>query len=205
MKILAIGAHADDVEIGCGGTLLKYADLDHEVKILIVTDSGYKGRHGHKRSASEARKEARVSASLIGADIDELCRTALHVIVDEQLVNDLRHHIETFQPDRVFTHFHGDAHTDHAAVGKATLLAARTCDLLMYEVNMNYTINTFRKDIHCDIGEHLEKKIEAIRCFTSEKERVEYWVTMAETRARLEGIRFGVTYAESFHCVRLAL
>ena len=41
MKILAIGAHSDDVEIGCGGTLLKWKDQGHDIVILTITDSEY--------------------------------------------------------------------------------------------------------------------------------------------------------------------
>ena len=59
MKILAIGAHFDDVEIGCGGTLLKWKDEGHDIVIMTITDSEYTlPSNGFSRTSQIAKTEA---------------------------------------------------------------------------------------------------------------------------------------------------
>ena len=61
MKILAIGAHPDDIEFGCGGTLIKYGLKGHDIYLLVMTEGGMGGNQ------VERRKEQEEAAQLLGA------------------------------------------------------------------------------------------------------------------------------------------
>ncbi|HPM43708.1 MAG TPA: PIG-L family deacetylase, partial [Candidatus Omnitrophota bacterium] len=53
MNILAIGAHPDDIEYGCGGTLLQYANHNHKISLYVVTDGGFGGDPATRRKEQE--------------------------------------------------------------------------------------------------------------------------------------------------------
>ena len=58
MRILAVGAHLDDIEIACGGTLAKAVDHGHEVKVLIMSRSGYTDKEGRVQRSDELAGDA---------------------------------------------------------------------------------------------------------------------------------------------------
>lgn len=118
-RILAIGAHPDDLEIQMGGTLAKYAKLGCHVVIAVATD----GSAGHMliqpdELAKIRRGEAEESASVIGAEFHWLGFT------DELIADDINTRlrftelIRQARPDIIFTHFPEDYHPDHRTVSK---------------------------------------------------------------------------------------
>ena len=67
MKVLAIAGHADDVELGLGGTLARHAADGDDVTVVLVTHSGYSGYDGRViRTSKVANAEANVAASILG-------------------------------------------------------------------------------------------------------------------------------------------
>ena len=60
MKILAVGAHLDDIEIACGGTLAKAVDNGHDVKVLIMSKSGYTNKDGKMQRLDEVAVEQKL-------------------------------------------------------------------------------------------------------------------------------------------------
>ena len=62
MKIMAIGAHLDDIEIACGGTLAKAIEAGHEVKVLIMSKSGYTNKEGRVQRSDEVAVEEGIHA-----------------------------------------------------------------------------------------------------------------------------------------------
>ena len=74
MKILAIGAHLDDIELACGGTLAKAISHNHQVKMLVMSESGYTNYDGKvMRTSQNAIQEGRRAAEVLGVkDIDIL-------------------------------------------------------------------------------------------------------------------------------------
>lgn len=119
-KVLAIGAHPDDIELGCGGTLARHVAVGDDVLLLVMT-AGQAG----PGDVSSRPAEAQAAANALGAQIvfggltdGELdpCRETVSVI--EAVLNGFRASV-------LYTHSEDDAHQDHRAVAEATLSAAR--------------------------------------------------------------------------------
>ena len=103
MNILAIGAHPDDIEFGCGGTLIKYRRLGHKV-YLLVTTHGDQGGDGNVRA-----KELRRSAQIMGAaDLFIFDYHDTRLPLDKELITRIEDIIKVVGPNIIFVH-HFDA------------------------------------------------------------------------------------------------
>ena len=118
-RVLAVGAHPDDLEILCGGTLARYAQQGVHITMAIATD----GSAGHmlippEELAGIRRAEAQAAAALIGADLHWLG------FPDELIFEDMPTRlrfidlIRAAQPDLILTHFPDDYHPDHRVVSR---------------------------------------------------------------------------------------
>ena len=129
MNILAIGAHPDDVEIGCGGMLIKSVKNGHSVYLYNVT-RGEKGGDPHQIIG-----ELRATAMYIGAKalyIDRFPDTQLSLTSD--LINHIESCVTLCRPDLVITHPMTDTHHDHQVVAEASIEAARNVsNILSYK------------------------------------------------------------------------
>lgn len=123
MKILAVGAHPDDVEFGCAPILIQEARAGHEVRIVVTS----KGEAASAGTPEGRAQEAREAARIIGAEIDFLdlggdCNISYTPENSVKLAREIRQ----FRPDVVLApHLGENQHPDHAAVGKMTRDAAR--------------------------------------------------------------------------------
>lgn len=205
MNILAIGAHSDDVEIGCGGMLLKHATRGDKVFILTITDSEYTlPNNGFTRRAGVARQEAEEAAKMIGAELICLDKPSLHLLHSEEFSYEFDTVIQKIKPDIVLTHWGGDFHSDHAAVSLSSIRAARHIGtVLLYRSNWYNTEHEFRGDYYVNISDYLEKKLEVIKAYKSVLEPVNYsWIDFIRRQNQYEGMRIGVEAAECFSCIK---
>ncbi|MGB9553392.1 MAG: PIG-L family deacetylase, partial [bacterium] len=112
MKILTIGAHPDDVEIGMGGTIAALKDKGHEVTILDLTD----GEPTPTGSREVRLKESQEAAKILGVDrritLDLPNRFLLDTIENRLKVAQV---IREIKPEAIFLHYWTDAHPDHRA------------------------------------------------------------------------------------------
>ena len=205
--VLAVGAHCDDIEIGCGGTLHRLRREGIPVFGLVVTDTHYQRGDKVLRDGAMARKEAEASAKIIGYEPVFGNQRNNAVVVDENLVYLIRGLIEKHAIDTVFTHWDGDPHLDHIRVAQATVMATRdTRNLFMYRSNRFKMAGNFPADISIDISESWKAKLSALHCYQSELARVgEEFMEYVEIANRHEGIGSGVRYAEPFVCVKCLL
>src|SRR4051794_3380212 len=119
MNILAIGAHPDDVELNCAGTLARYAQLGHKISIAVFT-SGNMGdlRVPPEELARKRKGEAEASAAIIGATLLWPAVDDEHVFPNEaqrSLMIDL---LRRADPDVIITHAPNDYHPDHRYVSQ---------------------------------------------------------------------------------------
>lgn len=200
MNILAIGAHPDDIEFGCGGSLIKYARAGHNVYLLVLTTGEVGG------SPEVRQKEQEAAAKIIG--VKDLYWGGFE---DTQLVDNLtlilkiEGIIRKVDPDIVLLNNINDVHQDHRAAAQAGLSATRYIkEVLFYEVP---TTQGFEPDIFVDIGEVLEQKAELLKTHTSQthKTRVENLniVESAQSCANFRGFQGRVKYAEGFKALRV--
>ncbi len=205
MDILAIGAHFDDVEIGCGGFLLKHAAKGNRITILTVTDSGYTHpNNNYSRSAETAKEEAVKAAKMMDAKLICLDKSSLNLLHNETFSYEFDKIIQKMNPDIVITHWGGDIHSDHAAVSFSSVRAAkRVGTILLYRSNWYTTTSAFNENYFVDISSYLEKKLEIIKIYKSVLEPVQYsWIDFIRKQNQYEGIKIGVEAAECFSCIK---
>src|SRR5579864_398297 len=114
MDILAIGAHPDDIELGCGGLLIKAARKGHNVHMYTLTRGDASG------DPEQRTQEAKASAKFIGAKnlwLDTFPDMGLRG--DAELIRHIENRIDSVHPDVILTHHSKDMHHDHRAVATA--------------------------------------------------------------------------------------
>jgi len=203
MNILAIGAHPDDIEIGCGGTLIKYVRRGHNVFLLLITK-------GEKGGDIETRYDEQLKAAEIIGAKDIFWGNYLDTeLVDKgnEIIHTVESHIDHVNPDIIFVNFFDDTHQDHRTVNESVLSATRYVkNVLFYEVP---TTNNFVPYVFVDISETLEGKIMALEAHQSQvmKTNIEDLsiVEIARSGATFRGIQGRVKYAEAFSALRLLM
>ena len=219
LDILAFGAHPDDVELGCGGTLLKMTGMGYLVGIVDMTE----GEMGSRGNREERRQEAQEAARLLGATV----RENLHIpdagisLTDENRRKVIEV-IRRYQPVLVFAPYPKDRHPDHVHTANLVSEACFYAGLSKVKVKdsnlkphrprrvvfymMTYE---FEPTFVVDISEQFEGKRQAIQAHRSQffnpgypgeetfiSSRA-YWEAI-EFRARHFGWKAGVQYAEPF-------
>lgn len=206
MKVLAIGAHADDVELGAGGSIAKHAFNGHEVHVLIVTHSGYSNFDGKKiRSKKIAKEEAIEASRIMGVKkLHFLDYETKHVMYNVDLIEDINKVIVSIKPDIIYTHWDGDINQDHSAIAQATIVAARSVPrVLMYRSNWYKSYKHFENSFYNDITGFVDTKIKAIGAHKSEIEkRGPAWVNFFVSMTTMNGQEIGVENAESFKVIK---
>lgn len=211
MNILAVGAHHDDIELGCGGALARYSAEGHKVFGIVLTDSethfDAKGIH---RSKQQALEEALKAAEIIGMklhDLDHLKAQNGCLVYDVDLMRELESFILKNKVGVVFTHWRHDMNTDHEAASKITTVAARHIPcLLAFRSNWYQPDRAFNGNFYIDISKQIETKIKSLEAYSVEiKNRSRRWIDSFIDRERSFGFSIGVDYAEVFEPVRWAL
>jgi LmbE family N-acetylglucosaminyl deacetylase len=206
MNILAIGAHFDDVELGCGGSLAKHARGGDKVFVYVATLSGFVNQYNQTvRSGESARREADAAMGVLGVE-ELICGEfkTLEVEFVDPLNIEILKLVDRFKIDQVYSHWTGDIHHDHQALARASLHSCRHVPrLLMYRSNWYHSTLDFRGNFYVDITEHWETKERAIRAHVSEMNRTgEKWISFFRNEAENAGQRIGVKYAEVFEVVK---
>ncbi len=206
MNVLAIGAHFDDVELGCGGTLARHARAGDKVYVYVATVSGFSNvYHLTVRSSAVALREGRLAMKALGV-AHLFCgkfKTMQLEFTDELNVEILRI-VEERKIDLVYTHWLNDIHHDHQAVARASLHSCRHVPrLLMYRSNWYHAPVEFKGNFYTDVTGTWPAKERAIRAHASELKRTgEKWLGFFRNEAENAGQRIGVKYAEVFEVVK---
>lgn len=212
MKILAVGAHLDDIEIACGGTLAKAIASGHEVKVLIMSKSGYTNKDGQlQRSDELAVKEGVNALHTLGIqEIEILDFETKDIPFRSDVVNAIDLRVAEYDPDMIFTHHPFDTHQAHEGVSKATIAAARRKNtVFFYEpiTPSGRSYVAFKPTLYVDIESTLDKKIESLKCHTSEYNKfgAEDWIEGVRCRCGFRGYEIGKKFAEAFEILRLEM
>jgi LmbE family N-acetylglucosaminyl deacetylase len=202
MNILAIGAHPDDIELGCGGLLIKASRQGHNVFMHTLTRGGASG------DPAERTKELMRSAKFIGAkhllieDFEDTKLTAGH-----DLINHVEAYIDKVDPDVIFTHSNKDVHHDHRAIATATVEAGRfNSNILSYEIPLT---KKFEPQVFYDISDVIDEKVDLIEIFWSQNSKLYLKAKaikgLAEYRALQSRLNTSINYVEAFEVVKLCL
>lgn len=205
-KVLALAPHADDIEIGMGGSIARLVQNGYEVKIinLIIPCEDVFGQ------SSETAKKIRLaesvkSAEIMGVEMETLDLDPYTFGYNRETTKLFDQIIRDFDPGHVFMTWEHDSHQDHQALAKIVYGATRKnrCSVYMYETMIPGGISTyaFRPQMFINISDHIEQKKQSIDAYKS----VFGNNSIAEAiigRASFRGSQIGVNYAEAFEVVK---
>ncbi|HEX9347587.1 MAG TPA: PIG-L deacetylase family protein [Gemmatimonadales bacterium] len=205
LRIVCVGAHPDDPESGCGGTLARYAALGHAVTIVYLT-RGERGIAG--KSLDEAARirtaECEAACKIIGAkplffgQIDGATEvTRAHVDAMQRLLA-----AQTPLPDVLFTHWPVDTHMDHQVASMLTIRAwmgggLGTPLLYFFEVDTGSQTEGFLPNTYVDVSQVLDQKKRALFAHVSQDGQG-IWREHHEVMAQWRGREVSVAAAEAF-------
>lgn len=202
MAVLVIAPHPDDEAIGCGGTIARLVAAGDAVEVAFLTSGERALPHldADEARAVREREAGDAAATLGGARLTFLRLHDWTLERDhERGVEAVAAAIERVAPDAVYAPHPGEWHPDHRAAAKITLAAAERCGLrssalLAYEI---WTpLSAF--SVVEDIGEVMERKLDAIRCYASQNGHFDY-VAAASGLGQYRGALAGrCRYAEVF-------
>ena len=132
MNILAFGAHGDDLEEFCGGTLALYAQAGHHVVMCVVTDGRGRPMGDPEQIVAIRRQESQASADIIGAEFVSLGVPDGALTVDQPTRHKFVETIRAAAPDVIITHPPDDYHPDHNATSQLVLDAAQVARTTNY-------------------------------------------------------------------------
>lgn len=200
-KCLVIGAHPDDPETCCGGTMIKLVKEGWDVVAVYLTtgEAGIKGKSSSE--AAEIRTvEAINSCKVIGCRHKFLGQIDGNTICDLDHYKQMREYIASENPDVVFTHWPIDGHRDHAICGLLVLDSwrrlDRTFDLYYMEAMSGTQSQMFAPDTYVNIEDFVELKHQSCACHVSQgMDDINHWHFRME---KFRGIEAHCDAAEAF-------
>jgi LmbE family N-acetylglucosaminyl deacetylase len=207
-NVLALGAHADDVEIGCGGTVALHARNGDNVTVLIMAESSYTYYDGKVlRTKEEGEIEEENAAKVLGARLINLGFETKKVPYSHETVEAINEIIDRYKIDVIYTHWYHDTHQDHQRTTQSVISAGRYVkNILMYEPEYpaGRSYLGFRNQYYVDITSTFELKMESLKQHKSQiKKYGDDFLDAVEARARHRGYEIGNKYAECFEVLRL--
>lgn len=227
IDILAFGAHPDDVELSCSGTLLKHKSLGKTVGIIDLT----RGELGTRGTAETRDEEAHNSKIILGLDVrDNLGMRDGFFVNDETHQLQIIKKIRQYQPEIILINAIHDRHPDHGKGGALLTDAAFLSGLPKIVTEHDGQVQTawrpklvlqyiqdayIKPDIVIDISEFWDTKMASIKAFKTQfynpehkEEQQTYistpeFVKVVEARAREFGKYIGTTFAEGFTSKKL--
>lgn len=199
LRVLCLGAHPDDIEIGCGGTLLKLAEEKPNVEFFWVVFSGNEQR---RDEALESAGSFVKCKNVIVKDFRESFFPYFGVQIKD-FFEELKH---DFSPDLVFTHFGKDFHQDHQLISNLTWNAFRNHLIFEYEIP-KYDGDLISPNVYVGLPDVIvENKVNHLMSsFRSQRDKL--WFTEETFKAilRIRGIECNSVsgYAEGFHCRKM--
>jgi len=199
MNILAIGAHPDDCEFGCGGTLLKYAKQGHNIYLLIMTDGSEAGEvEVRKREQEKAAEFLKVKKIFWGGYKDT------ELMLRKEMISVVETVIYEVKPDEIYVNYYDDTHQDHRTLTEVVISASRYYKkVLFYE---DFTSRNYQPDIFVDIEDVLNEKVKLLKKHVSQvtKTNPTNWdlIESVKALANFRGFQGKVKYAEGFKAYR---
>ena len=201
--VLCLGAHCDDIEIGCGGTLMELNRRYPGMRFVWVVFSGEDVREQETRAAA--------AALLDGANLSievHRFRESFFPYIGAQIKEAFESLRPRVAPDLILTHHLGDRHQDHRVIAELTWNAFRSHAILEYEIP-KYEGDLGHPQVYCPLSaEAVDLKVEALlRCFPSQRTRQWFDAELFRGHLRVRGIECNSPsrYAEAFHARKIVI
>lgn len=201
-RLLCLGAHCDDIEIGAGATILRLLEANPKIEISWVVFGA---------ADATRREEARLAAKLIApnAKVEMFDFRDAFMQHDAVRVKESFERIKKeFNPDLILTHHSDDRHQDHRLINELTWNTWRNHTIFEYEI-FKYDGDLSRPNVFSAVSEaHTEKKISVIlEAFKSQGQKQWFTPDVFRGLMRLRGVECNspTKYAEAFHARKLCL
>ncbi len=198
-NILAFGAHPDDIELGCAGTLSKHVKAGQNVYLCVLSEGQEAGDPVlRKKEQVEACRRLGAKELVWGGWSDtkfEVSKASIDFV--ESVVAKVR-------PYEIYVNYTNDSHQDHRSLAQCVISATRyNKRVLFYE---DYTSYNFQPDIFVDIEDVLEQKMHVVSAFESQVGRNfpsgQTMLNGVKSMAQFRGFQAKINYAEGFKAVR---
>ena len=204
LSILCIGAHCDDIEIGCGGTLLKLLERSDSVRVKWVVFASNDVRKKEARESAERFLEkANQSEIEIFSFNDGFLPSAWSEI--KKKFEEIK---KQFSPDLIFTHYRHDLHQDHRALNELTWNTFRNHLVLEYEI-LKYDGDLGTPNFFVTLEKsHIDRKMEILfECFESQLNKQWFDKTLFTSLPRIRGVECAseTKFAEAFYSRKMIL
>lgn len=220
MRILIIAAHNDDETLGCGGTIARLSAEGNEVRVLVLGE-GPSARDGMSNTYRQAIQNSTAAIEYLGGSLwtdgtNGLPDNRFDTIPLLEIAKRIETVVADYCPDVVYTQHGGDLNMDHVITYRATLIATRPMvgstvkEVYAYPVGSSTEwafgqfVPAFRPNVFVDITDYLERKIEAMEMYKSERRPFPHPRSPEALRAqaRVWGAQAGLMAAEAFELVR---
>lgn len=216
--ILVFSAHSDDLQIGVGGSIAKYAEEGHRIISIIFTS----GEGSSPWIKGDVIKEERIREAI---KIDQFlgCEKTLFLsIKDKDLFGGLKHKglvnfvnnktviekvanvIKKYNPDKIFTHSKSDPHEDHRCANEIVFkaLAQTNSKASVFAFEVWNVLNENHPRMYVDVSKTFKKKLEAMKMFKSQKMSIYALFIQVILRAFFSGFHAKCRFAERFYKIR---
>lgn len=194
--VLAIGAHPDDIELGCGGTIRAVAAAGNKVIAIFLTKGEISG-------APEVRTlESKEALAVLGvSEVHFGDYPDAEIPNSSKVIDFLESFALKYKPETVLTHTVNDVHQDHRLVGWLSLSAFRNIPhLLAYETPR--ATGAFNPTYFVDISKHVQYKWDALKCHISQKQKRYLAYESMINLSTFRGSQVNLSAAEAFEVVR---
>lgn len=201
LKILVAGAHPDDPETGCGGTMALLVKQGHDVISLYLTrgEAGIPGK-SHNEAARIRTAEAEKACQILGVRPLFAGQIDGASVVDNQTYKQFNELLDKEKPDVLFTQWPVDSHRDHRAtsilVYDVWLNRGKKESLYYYEVLSGIQTEVFHPSVYVDITTAEEQKRKA--CYAHKSQNPDEFYAIHKQMAAFRGLEQGCKYAEAF-------
>ena len=226
-KVLFIGAHPDDVELGCGGTISNYVKSGFDIKVIVIAEGTSSRYHDVEADEKEIKKQIKKrkesciksleSLGVKKVSFYDLPCGKLDTVPLLKINKIIESEIKKFKPEVVFTHSSVDTNLDHRIIFQSTKIATRPsafskikkvyCYEVLSSTECSYS-QVFKPNFFVSLTKkQIEKKIKALQFYDSEIRKFPNSRSPVGIKvlANYRGMQINKKYAESFEILRSIL
>ena len=204
LKALFLGAHSDDIELGCGGTILSLLEQGQELEVWWVVFAASPARRLEAERSAEMFLRGAVKKEIVVKDFKE----SFFPYIGSEIKACFEELKRTISPDVVFTHFRDDLHQDHRLISELTWNTFRDHLILEYEI-VKYDGGIGSPNLFVHLSEEVCARKMKYLIENFQSQRAHQWFTEETFRAilRLRGVESNAPekYAEAFYSRKIIL
>lgn len=199
INILFIGAHPDDIEIGCLGTILEMKNKNINISCLVLSNGEMSGNSTDRIDEVKLIKNKINYNNLFFGNIKDTS-----IKHEKKTVNIIEKIVKDIKPDFIFTHTHLDSHQDHINTSLSTISALRNKKNLIFYSGPS-TLQNYHPNLFIDISKVIDKKIKLLKLFKSQIIKNSINLEAINAGTRYYGFLNDTNHCEFFHIFKMKI